>query len=475
MLNCPVLVVEDFAAPSITLNLAARAFFGVTDEATHFKFKEHYKMLNRDDLEAGFVELAEGGATKVSALIADGSGEWHRCIISAQRLQSNGPNTLGATLTVEVQQGDEARATEITAWKKLQDLLWNAEDIGISVTDDVSSKPFLWNAALYRLLGIAKDSQAGSADVFLNYVHPLDRQKIQELLARLVSGQIDTWQGNYRIVDASGAVVWVNGRVLTAIDASGHRALASMVVSIDDARRATFEAAAAKLELEQFTYTLSHDLRAPVRHTESFVALLIENLGDRLTDEDRIYADYAQQSVRKLGTMIQGMVDYCRLPKTVKVMGEVDLESMVNEIVEKQFAQHRQRIRVACPVRLYGNRALLEKLFAHVISNAVKFSSKSPESEITVESQPLGDNCALISVIDHGVGFDPNYSEKLFSMFQRLHTAEEYKGQGIGLAIAKRIVELHGGEIDLVSEIGQGTHVKLALPLFQEREPRVDT
>ncbi len=478
LLTTPILVVADFEVPTLAFNAAARAFFGVDADAERFYVKRHYKMLLDADLDEGFAQLASGGTARVSSLVCDKHRQWSRAVITAKSLTEPPQPPRGAVITVDIQDEAVENHGPYSPSSMLEHLVWDAPNVGISITPDTMAPALVWNSGMYTLLGLPNKEASPSNDLFLRHVHPADHPIIEGLGTALVVDGLDSWEGNFRLVTDAGKEVRVSAWVVNQANADGTRSLASLMISTEEELLATRDAAAARRELEKFTYTISHDLRAPVRHIESFLLLLLDSIAERLDQEEEQYASFARQSVHKLAGMIQGMVDYSRLPITLTNIQEVHLPDLLGDLITTQFPGAADRLAVRALPTVSGDPALLEKLFAHLISNAIKFSRDKPASPIIIDASTVSSPLTRIEVSDEGVGFDVQHTERLFEIFQRLHGVQEFPGLGIGLALCKRIVELHGGEISVKGELGKGTRVSLTLPLsigYSETKTRAST
>ncbi|MCW3104512.1 MAG: sensor signal transduction histidine kinase [Bacteroidetes bacterium] len=210
-------------------------------------------------------------------------------------------------------------------------------------------------------------------------------------------------------------------------------------------------------ELEQFAYVASHDLQEPLRMVTSYVQLLEKRYKDKLDQDANEFIAFAVDGSNRMRALIQSLLEYSRVnrirpfePMDVNEVMEVVLHDL-RDTIQKNDAV----IKVNPMPRMVGDHTLIGQLFQNLISNAIKFRDKQiPEIVISAEEK---DNEFLFSVTDNGIGIDPEYSKKIFVIFQRLHTKDKYPGTGIGLAICKKIVERHGGEIWMESEAGNGS------------------
>jgi signal transduction histidine kinase len=207
---------------------------------------------------------------------------------------------------------------------------------------------------------------------------------------------------------------------------------------------------ASNKELEAFAYSVSHDLRAPLRHVAGFGELLRNSAGPSLNEKSRRYLTVVLESASRMGTLIDDLLSFSRISRAEAHYSSVSLQQIVQESVAevRQDASGRNIVwKVEALPEWYGDRSMLRLVVTNLISNAVKFTSTRPESKIEIGcSECKGDEVVLF-VRDNGVGFDMKYSDKLFGVFQRLHPQEAFDGTGIGLATVQRIVRRHGGRV----------------------------
>ena len=468
------MTIANFGAPQIAFNQAARDFFGIDPGAERFFIKEYYRLAHRDELEQGFANLMDGQSAQLELELRKANGTWVPATLHAHPKPPGQSPTVGAVVTVIPSRAQAPAYTpkptpatgspSVAQLRKLQELLWNSEDIGVSVTDDYATDGLSWNPTMYALLGLDPAEVAPSSQAYFDCVHPDDRPMLEALGERLRRGEVDAWQREYRLLNARGEIIWVSGRVLAGVDDEGRLALASLIVSVDALRRSASDATAARLDLEQMTYTISHDLRAPVRHLESFCGLMMESIGPQLEGDEALYLKYAKESIDKLGAMIQALVEYSRLPRAIPAPKRVDLGAVARRLLRGNFAGDAGRVVVEALPQVTGDEQLLERLLCHLIDNALKFSRGRADDRIQLRGSIRDGDFAVVVITDHGVGFDERYADKLFRMFQRLHGANEFPGFGTGLTIADRIAKLHGGTITGASAEGTTTFT-LELPI----------
>ncbi|SIQ94661.1 phytochrome sensor signal transduction histidine kinase [Rhizobium sp. RU35A] len=256
------------------------------------------------------------------------------------------------------------------------------------------------------------------------------------------------------------------------------RALGSAIVGIvlrkaEELAELSGELTRANKELEAFSYSVSHDLRAPFRHIVGFAELLRER-ETGLDEKSRHYLQTISDAALSAGRLVDDLLNFSQLGRTALVTRPVDMDKLVAEVITSvTMAMGNRRIewRVSpLPVGL-GDATLLRQVWFNLIDNAVKYTRDCDPARIVIAGETRND-MALYSVTDNGVGFDMAYVGKLFGVFQRLQRAEDFEGTGIGLALARRIVERHNGSISAHGELGQGASFTFALPMTTERKGR---
>ena len=220
-------------------------------------------------------------------------------------------------------------------------------------------------------------------------------------------------------------------------------------------------------EQEAFSYTVSHDLRAPLRAIAGFSHILKDEYDSILSDEGRRYTETIAGNAVRMGQLISDILDFSRMSRREIAAVPVDMTELAREVYEEVRggapAERAIVLHMACLPPVRGDRAMLRQVWVNVIANAVKYTGPRVEAVIAVGSSTAGgENTYWVK--DNGVGFDMRYADKLFGVFQRLHTAEEFEGTGIGLAIVKRIVTRHGGRVWAESKLGEGTALYFTLP-----------
>ena len=305
---------------------------------------------------------------------------------------------------------------------------------------------------------------------YVNFVHPEDRGATAVVADGLAAGGTTVqFQNRFRTKD--GAYRWLSWNSVTSGEQSD--VIYAVARDVTDERQAALarehhviELKAINDELESFSYSVSHDLRAPVRHVVGFASLLEKSAGARLLDEDRRYLNTIINSANRMGRLIDDLLSFSRMGRTALDQRSVSLDRIVQEAIDEVRPEGRQDI-VWCVHALPdvdGDPAMLRLVFVNLLSNAVKYSARQPQPRIEVNVDGAGSADTVVYVRDNGVGFDMAYADKLFGVFQRLHSSDEFDGTGIGLANVRRIVHRHGGEVWADSAVDQGATFYVSLP-----------
>lgn len=281
----------------------------------------------------------------------------------------------------------------------------------------------------------------------------------------------------------SGAADFVLKHHLTSLPPAIHRALQQAEATShqreaeDEIRRLnselerrvkerTAELESANKELEAFSYSVSHDLRAPLRHIEGFVEILVSTKAPSLDAEARHYLATISESVKQMERLIDDLLSFSRTARAEMKKGTVNLgevvESAVRELTRELDGRHIQW-NIGLLPKVDGDAALLKQVMLNLIGNALKYTRTRPAPRIEIFALPHPSE-DIIAVRDNGVGFDMRYAHKLFGVFQRLHRAADFEGTGIGLANVRRILSRHGGRTWADGEIDKGATFYFALP-----------
>ncbi|MES2784632.1 MAG: response regulator [Pseudomonadota bacterium] len=231
-------------------------------------------------------------------------------------------------------------------------------------------------------------------------------------------------------------------------------------------RGRTLELEAANKELESFSYSVSHDLRAPLRWIAGFADALMEDHAHDLSSEAQRKIGLIQKESHHMELLISGLLEFSRLGREDLQLTDLDMHALADKawsgLIGKNGAPHPELHLAALPPAR-GDRLLLGQVWTNLLSNAVKFSAKREHPQVFVNAIRVENEC-IYSVRDNGAGFDPDYQFKLFGVFQRLHDSSEFPGNGVGLALVQRIVNRHGGRVWAEGRLNEGAEFFFSLP-----------
>lgn len=263
---------------------------------------------------------------------------------------------------------------------------------------------------------------------------------------------------------------------LSAMQPVLDRALAVRKLRLDNAllsRRVaerTAELEAANKELEAFSHSVSHDLRAPLRHIQGFAGILAERFVAQIPPEAQRYLGVIVSGAKRMEQLIEDLLRFSRTGRQPLSLHPIDMASMADGLVAELKRDVTDRViswQVGELPPCQGDPSLLLQVWINLLSNAVKFTSKRDSAVIEVGSEP-GEGGPVYFIRDNGAGFDMNQAGKLFGVFQRIHRQEDFEGTGVGLSIVQRIIQRHGGRIWVRSEVDVGTTFFFSLPAVRE-------
>ena len=356
-----------------------------------------------------------------------------------------------------------------------------------------------FNRAAERLLGYRADEVVGQQSPILWHDPEeiaLRARQLSEALGEPVAAGLNVFtarvargtpdENEWTFIRKDGARVPVLLSVSALNDENGKfTGFVGMVYDLTDRKRAeneirklnqeleqrvadrTAQLQEANKELEAFAYSVSHDLRAPLRHIDGFVELLQKKVEGNLDEESRHYMDTISEAARKMGLLIDELLAFSRMGRQSITFHEVDLGGMVCDIMQEFDPDTAGRSidwQIGDLPAVRGDAAMLRIVLTNLISNALKFTSYRQQARIEIGTLPGRSSEVVVFVRDNGAGFDMAYADRLFGVFQRLHRTDEFEGIGIGLASVRRIISRHGGRAWAQGELGKGAAFYFSLP-----------
>jgi two-component system sensor kinase len=214
----------------------------------------------------------------------------------------------------------------------------------------------------------------------------------------------------------------------------------------------------ANKELEAFSYSVSHDLRAPLRAIDGFSRVILEEYKDKLDDEGKRYLNIVRDNTQKMGQLIEDLLALSRLGRKEMQVSRIDMAKLAKTVFDELKDANPGRniqLEIKTLPPAYGDQAMIHQVFVNLLSNAIKFTQFKEKAVIEIGfNTQMNENVYYVK--DNGVGFDMQYSNKLFGVFQRLHSAEDFDGTGVGLAIVQRIIHRHGGKVWAEGKVNEG-------------------
>ena len=391
----------------------------------------------------------------------------------------------GAIVVVRDQTAERAREAAARERESVFRALFDQRSIGVAHVETATGRLIRVNERFAEIVGYRQEELVGLS--FSDLTDPVDRERDREHVVDLLDGRRPKGSIDLRYVRKDGSFVWVTASV-SPMWAPGDTSTTHITMILDVTERKGAEARMADLnaelerrvarrtellteanrELEAFSYSVSHDLRAPLRAIDGFSRILVQEKGPQLDDEGRRLLGIVSGNARKMGQLIDDLLSFSRSSRAEMRRTQVDMTALARAA----FADARQTVPSGERVELkladlplaHGDPDLLRQVWVNLVGNAVKFSAlvERPVVEIegTVEERRI-----VYRVRDNGAGFDMTYVHKLFGVFQRLHAPSEFAGTGVGLALVKRIVTRHGGDVAAEGAVGRGATFSFWLPL----------
>lgn len=412
----------------------------------------------------------------------DGEAAWVYCTVSVVRGTCGPPRHLLVLLediTARKQSEEQLRAS----YKEIADLKAALDEHAIVAITDPRGKIIHANDKFCAISKYARDELIGQDHRLINSGHH-PKEFFHDLWTTITNGRV--WKGEIKNQAKDGSFYWVDTTIVPFLNDQGKpRQYVAIRADITERKRAeeeirklneelerrvrerTAQMEVAHQELEAFSYSVSHDLRAPLRHIGGFVNLLLRSARAELSEPNRRYLDIIADSATQMGQLIDDLLAFSRMGRAELKFEPVDLGQLVDETIRafqsEMAGRNIQWHRAALPV-VRGDRALLRQVFTNLLANAIKYTRPRDPAEIEIGPAPAGRDDVVVCVRDNGVGFDMQYAGKLFGVFQRLHADDEFEGTGIGLANVRRIITRHGGRTWAEGRVDGGAAFYFSIP-----------
>jgi PAS domain S-box-containing protein len=360
---------------------------------------------------------------------------------------------------------------------------------GVATWDyNVLTRETNWSERCKAIFGLPPDAEP-SLEEFLKRIHPEDRRRAHELIQKAMGPDSDgRYENEYRVVWPDGTHRWIISKGQVFFEGAGAARRPARFIgalldvtdrkkSEEEIRRLnaeleqrvaqrTAQLESANKELEAFSYSVSHDLRAPLRHIDGFIDLLQHRLGDKLDETSQEYLRIIADSGRQMGKLINALLAFSRMGRAAMRKTTVNMADLVHEAIES-FRYDLEGRKVEWIVgdlpEVFADPSLLRQVLLNLLSNALKYTRPREAARIEIGSN-ASPNETVFFVRDNGIGFDMEAADKLFGVFQRLHPGSEFEGTGIGLANVRRIIQRHGGRTWAEAAPDRGATFYFSLP-----------
>ncbi len=397
--------------------------------------------------------------------------------------------------TAELEKVNEVLREDITERKRVEEALRNSEARYRALVEQIPVIVYTDSAAqigqtlyispqLKTILGYDPQEWIEDNDLWLKIMHEDDRQRILAEYTRTFKTG-DKFDAEFRVISRQGRIIWIHDEATLIRDPSGsplswqgimkdrteykqaEEEIRKLNAELEERvimRTAQLEVA--NKELEAFAYSVSHDLRAPLRHITGFAELLSTRYLAEIPDKGQHYLDTIKDSARQMGVLIDDLLQFSRTGRMEMRESTLDMNRIVEDVKEELNQDNSQcniEWSIAQLPSVQGDHAMMQLVWMNLLCNAVKFTRKRKKAKIEIGFREEGKEFVFY-VRDNGVGFDMQYAGKLFGVFQRLHSVAEFEGTGIGLANVQRIVLRHGGRTWAEAELNKGATFYFSIP-----------
>lgn len=354
---------------------------------------------------------------------------------------------------------------------------------------DLYTKEGWWSDGLYALFGYSIEKPVVTLDFFIKHLDPAYKQEAYLMMEKALQGN-DHYLTEYDIITKSGERKHIQVIGDKIFNTEGkpikNKGIVRDITAKHEQKQhlsnAIAELERSNQELEEFAYVASHDLQEPLRKITTFTNMLSSKITEHFDDDARVFMKRIESSAESMRQLIDNLLEFSRISRNEQPFGVVNLNLVIKEVIadlDLKIADTHTEIVADILPSTQGVASLVKQLFNNLISNSIKFRKEGINPIIKITTQPLDKPTQIavglpadkayfqIDVADNGIGFEQQYAERIFKIFQRLHGKGEYAGSGIGLAISKKIVEYHNGFLFANSKLDCGAKFTIYLPIAQ--------
>lgn len=382
-------------------------------------------------------------------------------------------------LSIDITERKKAEENRLKVEKRYKALIENSSE-GITLLDKNFSILYR-SPSTYKITGWTNEERCSQLQ--MQETHPEDVEQLHLAMKEIIMNPDTPFVITFRVKHKEGHYIWLEGIltnhlqdkyieaiVLNFRDVTGRKNAEEKIRQMNDElehkvveRTAQYDAV--NKELEAFSYSVSHDLRAPLRAIDGYANMIEEDYDKLLDDEGKRLLGNIQQNAKKMSILIDDLLAFSRLGKKVISKKQLDMKELIEGVLIdlNKSMTHHAGIKLGTLHPVIGDYSLIHQVMINLVSNAVKYSSKKEKPVVSIESKKEN-NEVIYTITDNGVGFDMKYAHKLFGVFQRLHTMDEFEGTGVGLAIVQRVITKHNGKVWAGSKVNEGSVFSFSLP-----------